>query len=58
MSSSMLGVDSEISAMSEDISLASSISITPAKRASAQNKQGMFYGKSQLPQPSKFLNFV
>ena len=37
----MLGGDSEVSAMSEDVSLASSISITPAKRASSQNKQGM-----------------
>ena len=41
MSSSMLGGDSEMSAMSEDVSLASSISGTPAKKASSQHKQGM-----------------
>ena len=41
MSSSMLGGESEVSAMSEDISLPS-LSITPSKKATTQSKQGKF----------------
>ena len=39
MSSSMLGGESEVSAMSEDISLPS-LSITPSKKGTTQLKQG------------------
>ena len=39
MSSSMLGGESEVSAMSEDISLPS-FSITPSKKSTTQSKQG------------------
>ena len=47
VSSSMLGGDSETSAMSEDVSLPSSVSITPVsslvKKPVAQSKQGTIY---------------
>ena len=41
ISSSMLGGESEVSAMSEDISLPS-LSITPSKKSTTQSKQGTY----------------
>merc|ERR1711997_664411 len=46
MSSSMLGGESEVSAMSEDISLPS-LSITPSKKATTQSKQDLTPSESR-----------